>query len=245
MNKPKMILFDYGNTLVYEPDWDYMNGENAVFKHIISNPYNKTPEQLNDFAIELFGTYEKCRNYGFEPASVQSLKYKYDYFNIEFDIDLEKIQQILWDNTSQSVPMPYMKELLEYLKKNNIRTGVISNTGWSGNVMKKRLDNVFPNNAFDFVIASSDYAFRKPSKMLFDLAASKACLNTDDIWYCGDDVGCDVSGAYNAGIFPVLYENDKAKSSPYSKAADITDIRFEFLHIHSWLELIEVLKECK
>ena len=37
MNKPKMIIFDYGNTLLYEPDFDFQRGEDALFKHVISN----------------------------------------------------------------------------------------------------------------------------------------------------------------------------------------------------------------
>jgi len=33
MNKPKMIIFDYGHTLLYEPDFDFVRGEKEVYKH--------------------------------------------------------------------------------------------------------------------------------------------------------------------------------------------------------------------
>ena len=38
MAKPEMILFDYGGTLLCEPDWDLQRGEEAVFEHVVENP---------------------------------------------------------------------------------------------------------------------------------------------------------------------------------------------------------------
>lgn len=34
---PEMIIFDYGHTLLYEPDWDSTRGNNELFKHITKN----------------------------------------------------------------------------------------------------------------------------------------------------------------------------------------------------------------
>lgn len=241
MNKPKMILFDYGHTLAYEPDWDYLKGEKAVFAHIIKNPNCVTPKDINNFSIELFNKYEQLRKQDCEPSALQALKYKYGYFNLEFDIGYEEIQQILWDNTSWCYPMPNIEKLLEYLKSNGIRTGVISNIGWTGKALKNRLDQILPENNFEFIIASSDYAFRKPNKMLFDLALSKAGIKPDAVWYCGDSVKYDVIGAHNAGIFPILYESKTVPKSPYTEIQDTSDINFDYLHIHCWNELIDCL----
>ncbi len=241
MKKPEMILFDYGGTLVTEPQWDYLSGEKAVFKHIIKNPRCATPQQLNDFSIELFPEYEQCRRGGFEPVSIQQLKYKYAYFNIEFDTDYEEIQQILWNHTSKSVPLPHIEELLDYLNESGIRTGIISNTGWTETALKHRLSSVFPNHRFEFVIVSSEYGFRKPNKRLFNLAVRKACLNPDAIWYCGDDVCCDIQGAFHSGMFPILYENERQNENPYARKADVLELGFDYLHINDWREMIEVL----
>ena len=80
MKKPEMILFDYGGTLVTEPQWDYLSGEKAVFKHIIKNPRCATPQQLNDFSIELFPEYEQCRrhviNGGLKPDAGEKYRRK-------------------------------------------------------------------------------------------------------------------------------------------------------------------------
>lgn len=243
MKKPKMILFDYGHTLVHESEWDFITGEKAVFRHVIKNPNNVTPEQVNNFSIDLFKEYEVFRKDGYEPSAIQTLKYKYGYFNLEFDTSYKEIQKILWENTSQCYPMPYIEDLLEYLKANDIRTGVISNIGWTGDALKNKLDELLPNNCFEFIIASSDYGFRKPNKMLFDLALRKAGLNSVEVWYCGDSTEFDVIGAHNCGIFPVMYEN-KEIPNPWYKTVDFSKINFDFLHIHNWNDFIEILSKC-
>ena len=40
MKRPEMILFDYGHTLLYEPDWDPERGDRALFSHAVKNPNN-------------------------------------------------------------------------------------------------------------------------------------------------------------------------------------------------------------
>lgn len=46
MKKPKMILFDYGQTLVNERKFDGIAGTRAVLKHAVQNKYNHTAEDV-------------------------------------------------------------------------------------------------------------------------------------------------------------------------------------------------------
>lgn len=64
MKNPEMIIFDYGHTLLYEPDFDLLRAEREVFKYIKENPYNVTPEEVFEFASNLFGAYNKSRQIG-------------------------------------------------------------------------------------------------------------------------------------------------------------------------------------
>lgn len=34
MTYPKMIIFDYGHTLLYEPGWDSIRGEKTLFEYL-------------------------------------------------------------------------------------------------------------------------------------------------------------------------------------------------------------------
>ncbi len=48
MIKPKMILFDYGQTLVNEVAFDGVKGTEAVLKYAVKNKYNKTAEEVHN-----------------------------------------------------------------------------------------------------------------------------------------------------------------------------------------------------
>jgi putative hydrolase of the HAD superfamily len=241
MNKPQMIIFDYGHTLLYEPEFDFLRGEKEIYKHIIKNPRQLTAEEINKFGAELYQKNDFCRQYGYEFNNLQTMKLKYEYLGIELDVSYEEGEIILWNSVSWGACMPYVEEMLECLKENKIRSGVISNIGWSGQALKDRINRLLPQNQFEFIIASSEYGIRKPNSMLFELAIQKANLYPNDIWFCGDNVKADVYGARSVGIFPVYYE-DETVENPWKEKNTALKIDFEHLHIHSRIEMIKVLK---
>lgn len=100
-------------------------------------------------------------------------------------------------------------KMLDYINDRDIRSGVISNIGWSGSALTERINRLLPKNKFEFIIASSDYMFRKPSPMIFELALKKAGLNASDVWFCGDNIKADIEGSAGVGIFPVWYEKNE------------------------------------
>ncbi|MCL2774399.1 MAG: HAD family hydrolase [Oscillospiraceae bacterium] len=240
---PKMIIFDYGHTLTYEEKWDGVKGEKALLKYAVSNKNNLMPEQVCEFADDLFLTTNAGRRNGLEVHEHQFQKFLYEYLQIKVNLPPVKLEEIFWDNASPAHAMPYMIETLDYLRKNKIRTGVISNISFSGKALKNRLNRIFPDNRFEFIIASSEYIFRKPNKMLFELALKKANLAANDVWYCGDSVEFDVSGASSAGIFPVWYESEI--ESWYIERGKQKIPECEHLHITDWRELIDVLEGLK
>lgn len=242
MNKPKMILFDYGGTLLYEPGCNFLNGEREVFKHVIKNPRNLTPEQLSAFEGKIYNSLQACRDLDYEAHELQMLRFKYEYNEIELDISYEEVEKILWENTSpmtEKARTPYVTEMLEYLKSQSIRTGVISNMGWSGKALRERINYLLPDNEFEFVIATSEYGIRKPNPMIFELALRKAGLPPEQVWYCGDTFDKDVVGAHNMGMFPVYYV-DILEDGP--KREEIKEkVDYPYLTVKDWREFINYL----
>jgi len=72
-------------------------------------------------------------------------------------------------------------------------------------VVEERINRCLPENDFEFIMATSEYMYRKPNKRIFELALEKAELQPEDVWYVGDQYQCDIVGATNAGLFPVWY----------------------------------------
>ena len=137
--------------------------------------------------------------------------------------------------------MPNTDKIIEYINKSGIRSGVISNISWSGEALTDRINRLLPDNKFDFIIASSEYILRKPDAMLFKLALNKAELDAEDVWYCGDNIRCDIEGSASVGIFPVWYENKTLENPWFSNNENLTP-QCKHLHIHDWQELIEMLE---
>lgn len=244
MDKPKMLLFDYGGTLLYETKFDFSKGEQAVFQHIKWNPRNITLEQARALGNELFGDVGQCRKMGYEVHEWQLLRCKYESLGIAFDISLEEVETLLWDNASVGGKMPYISELLEFLYKSGIRTGVISNICWSGNALSRKIQRFLPENHFEFILASSEYAVRKPNPILFQVALNKAGLAPEEVWYCGDRMKPDVCGAHRAGIFPVFYEGELPEDTEQVSREPVGEVDFPYLHIRDWRELISILEKC-
>jgi len=240
MNKPKMIIFDYGHTLCYGDEFDNIRGQEAVMKHVVSNKNNLSAMDVCEFAQQFFDEIEqKVRNADIEIHGQISTRLMYEYLQIEFDVPLLRVEQIFWDAAVPDSTMPNVIEMLDYLKAQGIRSGVISNMSFSSQNLTDRINNLIPKNEFEFVITSSEYVYRKPTKILFELALCKAGLTPNDVWYCGDNTRCDVYGASNAGIFPVWFHSE-IECSYRNKNLDVTPT-CDHLYIRDWLELINVL----
>ena len=242
MNKPKMILFDYGQTLVNESTFNGLIGETALLARAVKNGSNATAEEVLRFINELeeeIGRFnpDTVDQYKFEIHNFNFQRYVYEYFNVSFDIDQWEMEKTFWDNASPAVPTVGIVELLEYLQDNQIRTGVISNISFGEEALNKRIDELIPTNHFEFILATSEYVFRKPSKHIFNLAIKKAGLEAEDIWYCGDNPVCDVEGSSGVGMKAIWYTGAARSKSRKPEA--------EHILIEDWLDMISLLQTNK
>lgn len=65
MNYPKMIIFDYGHTLLYEPDWNTDRSNEGLLKYAVKNPNNYTVEDITKGAEFILGEHvTKVRKQG-------------------------------------------------------------------------------------------------------------------------------------------------------------------------------------
>ncbi len=233
MKTPKMILFDYGQTLVTEQKFNGIKGTEAVLKYATKNKYHLSAEQVQAKANEInqeLGRFdpEKRHLFQIEIPNTMFTSYLYESQGIDIALSNSEIDRVFWNAAAPGAPTEGIKEFLEYLKNKNIRTGVISNITYAPYVVAERINRLFPENTFEFILASSNYVFRKPNKRLFELALEKADLKPEEVWYIGDQYECDVKGALTAGMFPVWYIG--AMDLPYTEDKSI-------LTITAWDEL--------
>lgn len=246
MKKPEMIIFDYGRTLLYQPEFNTTNGNKAIYPYINENPRNITFEEYDRTIIDLFSKIKAERGSVLEIHEHAFLKMAWEYMGISMSVSVEDAEKIIMNGISKGGAMPHAEEMLDYLNTRGIRTGVISNNCFSGAALKDLFDRLLPRNQFEFILASSDYIFRKPDSLMFEVALQKAGLTADKVWCCGDSIDADVYGAKKVGMFPVLYEGTTPDhEAPFAHQNDGKKMEFEHLHIYDWRELVEILEGMK
>ena len=211
MKKPKMILFDYGQTLIAEAPFNGIRGTAAVLAMASENRFGYSVEEVQ---AEAEAINREIRR--FDPAYAKERRiveipnhmfthYLYESMGLKIDATAEEIDRAFWDAASPGQPTEGIEDFLAFLRAQGIRTGVISNISYAGTVVEERIHRLLPDNDFEFIIATSEYLFRKPSPRIFRLALLKAGLDAEDVWYVGDNYNCDIVGAREAGMFPVWY----------------------------------------
>lgn len=239
MKKPKMIIFDYGQTLIDEKSFEPLKGTKAVFLEAGKNPNNISIESVQKLASEL---NKEIGRYVVDPDKESILevhnhmfqRYLYEYFDIELTKSHEEVERIFKNAAFTLEATKNINVFLAYLEKQGIRTGVISNISFSGRLLREKINDYIPSHNFEFIITSSEYVFRKPHKRIFEIALRKAKLEPSDVWYCGDNAVCDVDGASDMGIFPVWYKGAIESTNKYVP-------KRESLEINDWNELIDIL----
>lgn len=106
----------------------------------------------------------------------------------------------------------------------------------SSRLLKKHIDQHLPNHHFEFILTSADYMFRKPSRMLFELAVQKSGLLPEDIWFCGDNFVCDIEGAGQCGMTPVWY-------TAYTDDLSHMTENISYIQITDWKQLRERIEK--
>lgn len=237
MQKPKMILFDYGQTLIREGKYDGLKGTEAVMKYAVKNERNLTPAQVQaeaDQANDEIGRYDFTKRHLFQievPNHIFS-NYLYESLGIEIALEADELDRIFWDASSPGTAIEDVQAFLDYLQSEGIRTGVVSNISYSQNVVAERINRLIPGNHFEWILTTSNYVFRKPNRRIFDLALTKAGLKAEEVWYVGDHYECDIVGAKNAGLKPIWYQG----------AVEPSDEHPEIVRVKSYDELIQYMK---
>ncbi len=241
MKKPKMIIFDYGNTLIYETELNLEKAYDKLYDRITSNPDSVSRDEFIKKGVSLIEKIVESaikKDVEFQHSAI--FRSLFGLLNIEIDMPIAELEFIFWEDLAPGSDMPNIKKLLAFLEKEKIRSAVISNMSFSEEVLTRRINKYIPDNNFEFIMASSSYGFRKPDPILFEIALKKSGLKAEEVWYCGDNLRADVLGSSAVGITPVLFTHHKP--CPYYNESD-TKIDFDYLKFSDWTDMIDLLKK--
>lgn len=119
------------------------------------------------------------------------------------------LYDVYWDNLlSIAVLYPYVQNLFNRLKENQIQIGVL--TDLTAHIQHRKLVKLGVANDIDFLVTSEEVGVEKPSKRTFYKIQKKIKYSCDNILMVGDNEKRDVEGAQSAGMHALQFKKQNA-----------------------------------
>ena len=193
-----VILFDLGKTIVDNYAFNFRNGLNKVLEHSNCNC------DITSFFDKLIIRYNK--------RSEDEIKIK-DVFiemekelNFKFNKSYDELEIIFFQNAEFDHLIDGVKDAVIALYNKGYYMGVVSNSTFTGNALKTKLDEFGISKYFKFIYSSADCGKRKPHIEIFNKAKElviKNCEIIDNLYYIGNDYEIDVLGSMKANFKPI------------------------------------------
>jgi putative hydrolase of the HAD superfamily len=209
---PKAILFDLGDTILREGDYEPLVGITHLFG--LAGPQAGVDlESACADSMALLSEVRGNRDSGITEFPFQSwLRLVVDQFCGERDISLADAEIEFWKVSARMEPQPGIAAVLARLAERKIPCAVVSNAMFSARLLAWELARHGFGDAFQFVMSSADYGVQKPHPAIFRAAAARLGLDPVEIWFVGDSYRKDVQGARNAGMTGIWYNPRKTTS---------------------------------
>jgi putative hydrolase of the HAD superfamily len=200
------VFFDLDHTL-----WDFDKNSQMAFDRIFKSKYQDIITE--DFIKEYIPINQECwRLYQNDKITHQELRFnrlKFSFDALNYVISEENILAIANDYIEFLTDNNYLFdgaiEVLEYLKP-KYKLHIITN-GFA-NVQEKKINNASLGSYFNTITNSELAGVKKPNSIIFDYALNLASASKENSIMIGDDFEADVTGALNAGL-DAIYFNEK------------------------------------
>lgn len=228
--RPEAILFDLGSTLLH----DGLSGGLNARVRLLVKPEAFAPFVKGNFDLPatLADAMEVVYRSGLEEFHVRK------WLEAHLDPNLpdpegtpEALEAVIRSTILSYSPPEDASRVLRELIRLEIPMGVVSNSIFSSDLLKSDIDRLSVPEAFQFVISSAEFGFRKPHPAIFEDGVRKLGSTSAATWYVGDLWENDVMGSGGAGLIPVWLN---ASASP-------PDVSVPHLRVKNWTELGELL----
>jgi HAD superfamily hydrolase (TIGR01549 family) len=219
----KTVIFDLDDTL-YNARYAYKKGREAV--------HNIISMQADIDADEFWKRLEANYNQIYQQALAGIIKWEV-YRYLRFDVPLrglvsnheelaEKLSKTFIEELNSNMTLfDDVIETLDRLKELHVKCILLTNGPSHGQRVK--ITSCKLESHLDGIFISEEIGYAKPDKKAFDIALNSIDINRDETLMVGDSISCDINGAINAGIKPILIDR-------FDSYEDYTDTKINNLH---------------
>lgn len=218
----RAVLFDLGNTLIYDKEpWEnlYMRADKALWNSLHSFGVEFSSHKLYGKYKTLFQLYYKLRENDLdEPGIGHILRDLLNRNGVHLsDEELQvalrsmyRITQANWFAEDDAIPM------LETLKSRGFRLGIISNGADDQNTYTL-IEKAKIHSYFEYIISSAAFGKRKPHPGIFNAALNHFQIPAEQAVMIGDTFEADIVGAHAVGMNSVWVTRRIQKTVPRSE----------------------------
>jgi putative hydrolase of the HAD superfamily len=214
------VTFDLWNTLI--SNWPLDNqryGRIRVERIKMILEQNERKVKFNDLFQAYEKGFEKCKEIwrqNLDLSTEEQLKIMFELLEDESEKEIPtNLMPVLVDAFVTPIldePPPVIdgaREILEQIKKESYKIGLICNTGRTpGKTIRILLERLGMIGYFDFMTFSNEFRIRKPDPRIFTYTLSQLTSLPQNSMHVGDIIELDVRGAKNAGMLSVHFSPD-------------------------------------
>jgi HAD superfamily hydrolase (TIGR01549 family) len=218
--KFETVLFDVGNTLLQVP-FDPHQRAVAAASHLGSIPFKPYKSSLNQAREEWWAAVGDHAVQDLAETWIGHNQRALELIGFEGDIALaaRQIEESFllegWEIYSEAVAV------LENLKANGIRMGVISN--WPP-TLEATLEAAGLREYFEVIVVSGVEGYAKPHPKIFEVALERMRVDPASTLYVGDNVVDDIQGAASVGMPSVLIDRDGIMPAHPNRIASLNEL---------------------
>ncbi len=232
MYKPRLITFDFGDTLVTsEPA--YLE-RTAMALADLGHERSHEEVQRAYFRADLMAADMLLPHAPIDPEHFRNVFGSYFFQDLGLTDQAAEIgpQLAEWliELRPKRVLMPGSLELLEELHYRGYPMAIISN---NDGFTSSKCESAGIKKYFQFILDSTVEGIMKPDPRIFRVAAARSGLRPHQILHVGDLWGCDVMGAQASDMPAVWLGNDFIDPKPVR----------EFKRIDGLLELLDLVEK--
>jgi len=230
--RPKAVIFDLWGTLIESDEFATSRGNARLLELAgIDAPL----DALLAYEAGIVRDAERREDESHLEFTRQSLqRLLNDRFSISSPLSLAEQEWEYWSASLNIRLIDGVHGMLDDLARRSIRRAIVSNSSFTGEIIRRTLADLGILDRFELIVSSADYGFRKPHPAIFEAALFRLGLGPGEAWFAGDNVTYDLKGGLAAGMFTVLFR--PADDEP-------TDLRpgDGYAHIARWSELAGLL----
>ena len=214
----KAAIFDYGGVMSFSPLWRVRILAEAM----------EVPEEI--FTKTIFGPAAEgetnpwheaeCGHQAIDEIFAQKMQDRLTPYGARFDLEVF----LPWVSEATNEPDPEMVQVVKELRGQNYPVGLLTNAVREFRPVIERTVPIY--ELFDVIIDSSEVGMRKPDKSIYDLAALELGVPNNECLMI-DDLEANVSGAEEAGMRGLLFEDSQTTASEIRRYFNLPGDRIE------------------